>query len=51
VGSIFSPEQLWRLGRTWWDDRLELDWRRKTVPERQELLRSAGLTGEFWQLG
>ncbi len=50
-GAVFSPEQLWALAQGWYDDRLELDWRRKTLEQRQAILTSAGLTGDFWDLG
>ena len=49
-GAIFSPSQLWSLAKVWYDDRLDLDWRRRTVEERQQLLQDVGLTGGFWQI-
>lgn len=49
-GAVFSPPQLWELAQGWYDDRLELDWRRKTLGERQAILTSVGLTGDFWDL-
>lgn len=49
-GAVFSPGQLWDLARGWYDDRLELDWVRKSVDERQAIISSAGLTGDFWNL-
>jgi len=42
--------QLWELARCWYDDRLQLDWRRRTLSARQTLLDNVGLTGEFWDL-
>ena len=51
VGAVFSPEQLWRLAQVWYDDRFDLDWRRRTAEERQRLLESCGLTGPFWEIG
>lgn len=50
-GAVFSPERLWELAKGWYDDRLERDWRRRTVEERQASLTAVGLTGEFWDLG
>ena len=47
---MFGPAQLWELARRWFDDRLEFDWRRRTVTERQSILNGVGLTGEFWDL-
>ena len=49
-GAIFSLSQLWELARRWYDDRLERDWRLKTVAERQRILRQVGLVGSFWQI-
>ncbi len=51
VGAVFEPERLWELSRRWYDDRLQPDWRRKTIPERQSILAEVGLTGPFWRLG
>lgn len=51
LGAVFPPEQLWKLAKVWYDDRLGLDWRRRTVEERQALLASCGLTGTFWKIG
>lgn len=50
-GAVFAPEQLWRLAQIWYDDRLDLDWVRRTEEERQKLLASCGLTGPFWEIG
>lgn len=49
-GAVFSPDQLWDLAGGWYDDRLELNWRRRTTTERQAILDRVGLTGEFWDL-
>jgi len=49
-GAIFDLNRLWRLATSWYDDRLDLDWRRRTPTERQALFDQAGLTGEFWSL-
>jgi hypothetical protein len=49
-GAVFPVPLLWELARRWYDDRLELDWRRKTIRERQAILDEVGLTGEFWRL-
>ncbi len=47
---MISPEQLWELGRRWYGDRLQFDWRRRTLAERQAILDAVGLTGDFWDL-
>lgn len=49
-GATVALEPLWALARRWYDDRLELGWRRRTPPERQALLDAVGLTGPFWSL-
>ena len=49
-GAIVSLEQTWALARRWYDDRLRLDWRRRTPAERQVILDAVGLSGPFWSL-
>jgi hypothetical protein len=49
-GEVFDLDRLWRLATTWYDDRLDHDWRRRTPTERQALLAGAGLTEPFWSL-
>ena len=49
-GAVLTPEQMWRLARAWYGDRLAPDWRRKTPDEAQSVLDEVGLTGPFWQL-
>jgi len=50
AGAIFDLARLWALARTWYDDRLDPHWRRRTVAERQAILDAVGLTGSFWRL-
>jgi hypothetical protein len=50
AGAQFSPQQLWDLAQRWYDDRFELDWRRRSVAEWQRILDDVGLTGESWSL-
>ena len=49
-GAVFRPEQLWVVAKRWWDDRLTLEWQRKSVEARQAILEFADLTGDFWNL-
>jgi hypothetical protein len=49
-GATITIEQLWSLARRWYDDRFDLDWRRRTPAERQAVLDVVGLTGAFWSL-
>ena len=38
------------LADGWYRNKLRADWRRHTLDETEELLRSIGLTGAFWEL-
>lgn len=49
-GALVAPERVWALAQRWYDDRLQLNWRRRSVPERQTILEDLGLTGSFWRL-
>ena len=49
-GARFSPHQLWQLAQRWYDDRFDPQWRRRSVPDRQQILEDVGLTGDFWQV-
>jgi len=49
-GATFDLARLWRLASAWYDDRLDPNWRRRTVLERQAILESVGLGGPFWRL-
>jgi hypothetical protein len=50
-GAWLTIEHLNRVARRWYGDRLDPDWRPRTVAESQALLDSLGLTGDFWRLG
>ena len=41
---------LWALASRWYDDRLSLDWQRRTTEQRQQIFDEVGLAGEFWSL-
>ena len=49
-GGLLTLDQLWGLARTWYRDRLEPGWRRRTPEEAEGVFASLGLTGEFWRL-
>ena len=49
-GGTMSPEQCWHLALTWYADKLNPDWQRKTLDEAEAALVSVGLTGPFWNL-
>lgn len=44
------PDQLFGLADRWYDDRLDHNWRRRTIAERRDILEAVGLTGPFWEL-
>ncbi|MEA2397888.1 MAG: hypothetical protein QOK25_1444 [Thermoleophilaceae bacterium] len=50
VGAILSLTQLGRLARAWYGDRLDPDWRPRSVADSQRILDTVGLTGDFWAL-
>jgi hypothetical protein len=50
-GAVLSLEQLWQLGREWFENRLAPDWRRRTPAEAEALFADIGLVGKFWRLG
>ena len=50
VGAIFSLDALGRLAQSWFQDRLEPAWRRRTPDEVHAILERAGLSGPFWRL-
>ena len=49
-GAVFTPEQLWRLARAWYENRLARDWRRRAPDEAEAVFAEIGLEGEFWRL-
>ena len=49
-GAVLSLDQAWRLADGWYRNKLRADWRRHTLEETEELLRSIGLAGPFWDL-
>jgi hypothetical protein len=50
-GATRSVETLCKLAHAWYSDRLDPDWRPRSVEQNQAILDRLGLTGEFWQLG
>jgi hypothetical protein len=50
TGALVDLATLDELARRWYGDRLDPDWRPRTLAESQALLSSVGLTGDFWQL-
>ena len=50
AGATVPIDQLARLARAWYGDRLDPDWRPRSVDESQRILADCGLSGEFWAL-
>jgi hypothetical protein len=50
VGAMMSPADLHRLGKHWFEGRLEMDWKPRDRELSQQILSDAGLTGSFWSL-
>jgi len=49
-GGVMTTEQLHKLAQRWYGDRLDPEWRPRTVQQSQAILGSVGLTGAFWRL-
>ena len=49
-GAVMAVAQLWRLAAAWYGDRLDPDWRPRSVAQSQRILDAAGLQGAFWRL-
>jgi hypothetical protein len=48
VRPLVSLEQLWRLAKTWYENRLTPDSRRPKPGEMVQIFAAIGLTGPFW---
>lgn len=51
AGAIVPVEVLGELSRGWYGGRLDDAWRPYSARAKEALLRDAGLSGEFWELG
>ena len=49
-GAWMPVEQLNRVARRWYGDRLNPDWRPRTREQSQRILDEEGLGGDFWRL-
>ena len=49
-GAFMTPEQMWLLAHTWYHDRDDQSWRRRSAEEAEEGFAAIGLKGEFWAL-
>ena len=50
VAAFMTLDQCWRLSRTWYEGRLDLDYERRPLDQSQALLGAMGLTGDAWSL-
>lgn len=48
-GEVLSIPQLWQLSQRWYENRLSLEYRGRTVQQVQEIFKQVGLTSAFWQ--
>jgi hypothetical protein len=49
-GATVPVTTLAGLARRWYGDRLDPEWRPRTVAESQRILDEMGLRGDFWRL-
>ena len=49
-GASMTPEQMWRLADTWYRDRDDPAWRRRSPEEAEEVFAEIGMNGDFWRL-
>lgn len=47
---MVAIDQVWRLARTWYADRLDYGWTPRTPDAMERLFAEAGLVGEFWRV-
>ena len=50
TGALVDIATLDTLAARWYGNRLDPDWRPRTLAESQAILDSVGLTGDFWRL-
>jgi hypothetical protein len=51
TGELVDLTTLRELAQRWYGNRLDPDWRPRTLAESQAILDSVGLTGDFWRVG
>jgi hypothetical protein len=49
-GGFLTLPQQWELARTWYADRMDPGFRRRTAEEARAVFEGLGLTGPFWSL-
>ena len=46
-GEVLSIDQVWELSKLWYQDRLSLDYRGRSIEQVAEIFKQAGLTSKF----
>ncbi len=49
-GATIPVTKLNELAHAWWGDRIDPDWRPRTLERNQAILNGLGLTDPFWSL-
>jgi hypothetical protein len=49
-GAVLTLDQLWRLARAWYHDRLDPDFRGRTIEEAEAIFATVDLDGPFWRM-
>ncbi len=50
TGAVVPVERLAAMAADWYGDRLDPDWRPRSLVQSQAILERHGLTGPFWDL-
>ena len=48
-GVVLSIPQLWELSQRWYQDRMSLEYRGRTIEQAQKIFEELGLTSKFWK--
>jgi hypothetical protein len=49
-GEVLALDQIWKLSKLWYQDRLALDYHGRSIEQAEEIFRQAGLTSDFWYI-
>lgn len=47
-GEALTIDQVWKLSKLWYHDRLSMDYHGRTAEQAQKIFRQVGLTSAFW---
>lgn len=50
TGETISLEQLWMLAQKWYGNRLDADFRGRSLEQAQDIFREMGFTSPFWYM-